>query len=85
MSGYMPTTPHHFDTHRTMPSGVDARGTVSLQGWLLFLLGQWVKRRKVARDIAWLQRAPAHILHDIGLSRDEIERVCKTGHNHMPY
>lgn len=80
MSGYMPTTPRHFNTHDASRPGVGLRGITSIRGWLLFLARQFLKRRKIARDIAWLQNAPAHHLNDIGLSRDDIDRACKTGH-----
>ncbi|OSQ39504.1 hypothetical protein [Thalassospira mesophila] len=79
MSGYMPTTLRNVNTLGGNRPGVGMRDASSIWGWLHFLEQKWLKHRKIARDAAWLRNAPAHLLHDIGLSRDEIDRVCKTG------
>ena len=56
-------------------SNVVRQPTGLLQGWL----ASWRFARRVRRDAAWLQNQPDYLLHDIGVSRADIEAIVRHG------
>lgn len=79
MSGYMPTHIDHVTRHARHQSRPGLELITGILAWFPFLGHHWRKKRKIARDTAFLKHAPAELLDDIGLARDQIDVACKTG------
>ena len=68
------TITRELNTHALMTrSNAMAKQPGLLQG----LIARWQTWRRVRRDEAWLKRQPAYLLRDIGLERNEINRVLR--------
>ncbi|WP_404424857.1 hypothetical protein [Thalassospira australica] len=60
------------------PTANASFGTVVWR-WLVLSIRHIAKRRKIARDAVWLRQSSSAILHDIGITRDEIDQALRYG------